>query len=212
MTIDPESLPASLLPPSRSRLEEAIDIGFGMFLERIVTPFPELMDPAETPVEFLPYLAADRGVSEWDPAAKEIEKRDTVALAWATKRQAGTGLALENAVRGLQLTPEVTPWYAMLPKGRPYSFEVRAFADGAYSEEMDARLDRRLSDAKSERDTISVTIGQRIVGIHYIGAGSISAEVCTIQPYTLPGLTLASPLYRVAVTCGTEKTTVYPLE
>lgn len=211
MTIDVDKLPRTLLTSS-TRLEEAIDIGFGMFLERIVPPFPELMDPAEAPVEFLPYLAADRGVSEWDPEAIEVEKRDTVALSWATKRQAGTGLALENAVRGLQLTPEVTPWYDVQPKGRPYSFEVRAFADGAYSAEMDARLDRRLADAKSERDTITVTIGQRVVGKHYIGASSVCSELCTVLPYSLPGLTLASPTYRVSVTCGTEKTTVYPLE
>ncbi|WP_122439443.1 phage tail protein I, partial [Pseudomonas viridiflava] len=97
----------------------------------------------KTPVDFLPYLAADRGVTEWNSAAPEAEKRLMVALAWPTKRLAGTRRALENAILGLQLTPDVTAWYEQTPLGQPYTFTVRAFADKPYSEEINARLDRR---------------------------------------------------------------------
>lgn len=53
----------SLLPANSSPLEKALDLGFGRLLERIMPPFPALMNPLQTPSEFLPYLAADRGVS-----------------------------------------------------------------------------------------------------------------------------------------------------
>ncbi|MFG9976470.1 phage tail protein I, partial [Pseudomonas aeruginosa] len=79
---------ASLLPANRSALEAGLDLAFAQLLERIEPPFPALMDPTSTPVEFLPYLAADRGVGDWDPAAPESELRLTTALAWAIKRQA----------------------------------------------------------------------------------------------------------------------------
>ena len=71
---------ASLLPANSSPLEKALDLGFGTLLERVTPPFPALMNPLHTPSEFLPYLAADRGVSEWDAEASEAEKRLTVTL------------------------------------------------------------------------------------------------------------------------------------
>lgn len=212
MSDDQDVTRKGLLPPNQSPLEAALDLGFAKLLERIVPPFPELMNPRETPVDFLPYLAADRGVTEWNTSAPEEEKRLTVELAWPTKRQAGTHKALENAIKGLQLIPEVTPWYQQTPPGPPYSFKVRAFAPENYSEQMNDRLDRRLADAMSERDTMSVTIGLSTTGVHYIGAASLCAEITTIYPYVLEGLEVSSALFVGAGTFTTETTTIYPLE
>lgn len=195
-----------------SILERGIDIGFGHFLEQILAPFPELLDPSKTPAEFLPYLAADRGVDEWDPDASEAEKRLTVALAWPTKRQAGTRAALENAIKGLQLVPDVAAWHEQTPKGAPYSFTVRAFANAPYSEEINARLDQRLAAAKSERDTLTVSIGLTATGPLYIAAGAIFAELATIQPYVLEGLKASGVSYLAAATFTIEITTIKPME
>lgn len=195
-----------------SILERGIDIGFGHFLEQILAPFPELLDPSKTPAEFLPYLAADRGVDEWNPDADETEKRLTVALAWPTKRQAGTRAALENAIKGLQLLPDVTAWHQQTPKGSPYSFTVRAFADAPYSQEINARLDQRLAAAKSERDTLTVSIGLTATGPLYIAAGAIFSELATIQPYVLEGLTASGVPYLAAATYTIEITTIKPME
>lgn len=200
----------SVLPANKSALEAGLDLGFAKLLERIEPPFPELMNPQETPVEFLPYLAADRGVSEWSPAAPEAEKRLTVALAWPTKRQAGTRKALENAVKGLQLVPEVTAWYEQAPPGPPYSFTVRAFSQLPYSEEIDARLDRRLADAKSERDTLSVSVGLSAFGAHYIGAATLCGELAIIYPISLEGVSASGVAYRGAGHYAVETTTIYP--
>ncbi|RMO79804.1 hypothetical protein ALQ33_200009 [Pseudomonas syringae pv. philadelphi] len=212
MSTDQKVAVPSLQPVNESAIEKALDACFAKLLDRITPPFPVLMNPRDTPVEFLPYLAADRGVTEWDPDAPEEEKRLTVELAWPTKRQAGTQKALENAIRGLQLIPEVTPWYAQTPPGKPYSFSVKAYAPETYSEVMNERLDRRLSDAKSERDTMSVTIGLSATGINYIGAGTLCAEVTTIYPLVLEGLEVSSALFVGGGTFATETTTIYPLE
>jgi len=200
----------SVLPANSSLLEVGLDLALAKLIDRIAPPFPELMNPRKAPAEFLPYLAADRGVNEWSAAAPESEKRLTVELAWPTKRQAGTRRALENAVRGLELVPEVTAWYARTPKGAPYSFTVRAFSDRPYSEEIDARLDQRLADSKSERDTLSVSVGLSATGTHYIGAATFCGELTTVYPIVIGGVEASGNAFRGAGLYVVEITTVYP--
>ncbi|MGY4641154.1 phage tail protein I [Pseudomonas sp. TE24901] len=203
---------ASLLPANSSPLEKALDLGFGQLLERVTPPFPQLMDPDRTPAAFLPYLAADRAVKEWSSTAPEIEKRLTVKLAWPTARQAGTRQALENAAKGLQLTPEVRAWYEQTPPGVPYSFSVRAYTELPYSEIIDARLDRRLADAKSERDILSISVGLSASGRHFIGAATLCGELTTIYPNVLAGVEATGRAFMAAGLYTVETTTLYPQE
>lgn len=200
----------SLLPANSSPLERALDLGFGRLLERITPPFPELMNPTETPLAFLPYLGADRGVSEWSSEAPEAEKRLTVELAWPTARQAGTRKALENAAKGLQLQPEVRAWYEQSPPGQPYSFSVRAFTEQPYSEEIDARLDRRLADAKSERDTLKVSVGLSAFGNHVIAVATVCGELTTVYPIVIEGLEASGQVFMAAGLYAVETSTIYP--
>ena len=203
---------ASLLPANSSPLEKALDLGFGQLLERVTPPFPQLMDPERTPAAFLPYLAADRAVNEWSTTAPEAEKRLTVKLAWPTARQAGTRQALENAAKGLQLSPEVRAWYEQNPKGVPYSFAVRAWTELPYSETIDARLDRRLADAKSERDILSISVGLSASGSHSIGAATLCGELTTIYPNVLAGIEATGRAFLAAGLYTVETTTLYPQE
>ncbi|WPN56922.1 phage tail protein I [Pseudomonas sp. P9_31] len=200
----------SLLPANSSPLEKALDLGFGTLLDRIAPPFPELMNPVATPLAFLPYLAADRGVSEWSSEAAEAEKRLTVELAWPTARQAGTRKALENAAKGLRLTPEIRAWYEQTPPGPAYSFSVRAFTEQPYSEEIDARLDRRLADAKSERDTLKVSVGLSAFGTHVIGAATVCGELTTVYPLVIEGLEASGQAFMAAGLYTVETSTIYP--
>ncbi|WP_460131168.1 phage tail protein I [Pseudomonas sp. S1_E04] len=148
----------SLLPANSSPLEKALDLGFGALLDRVVPPFPALMNPLQTPTEFLPYLAADRGVSEWDADASETEKRLTVALSWQIQRQAGTPKALSHAVESLGFTPNISAWYQQRPLGMPYTFDVQAIIGRSWSSGDHNRLIRRVNAAKSERDQATITI------------------------------------------------------
>lgn len=201
----------SLLPVvSSGLLEKGLDFAFAKLLDRIEPPFPELMDPRATPAEFLPYLAADRGVNEWSATAPDSEKRLTVELAWPTKRQAGTRAALENAIRGLELVPDVTAWYEQTPMGSPYSFKVRAFADKPYSQDMDLRLDRRIAEAKSERDTLAVSVGLDAFGTHSIAAAAFCGELTTIYPLELTGIQASGSVFMGLGYYAVEITTIFP--
>jgi len=205
-------LKKSLLPANSSPLEKALDLGFGHLLDRVTPPFPQLMNPDLTPAAFLPYLAADRAVNEWSTTAPESEKRLTVKLAWPTARQAGTRQALENAAKGLQLSPEVRAWYEQKPPGVPYSFAVRAWTELPYSETVDARLDRRLADAKSERDILSISVGLSAFGRHSIGAATLCGELTTIYPNVLAGVEATGRAFMAAGFYTVETTTLYPQE
>ncbi|WP_213159206.1 phage tail protein I [Pseudomonas aeruginosa] len=148
----------SVLPPNRSLLEAGLDLAFDKLLERVQPPFPALMDPQATPVEFLPYLAADRGVTDWNPESAESERRATTALAWAIKRQAGTRRALVHAVESMELAAKVTSWHELQPSGVPYSFTVEATVERPWLIGDFPRLWRRLNDAKSERDNLELVL------------------------------------------------------
>lgn len=154
----------SLLPVNSSPLERALDLGFARLLERIDPPFPELMNPATTPLAFLPYLAADRGVSEWNAGASDPEKRLTVSLSWQIQRQAGTRQALNHAVESLGFTPRVTAWYEQQPRAHPYTFDVQAIIGQDWSSGDHNRLIQRINAAKSERDQATITLVHQTSG------------------------------------------------
>lgn len=212
MSDDLEPRRVSVLPPTRSLLEAGLDLAFAKLLERIEPPFPELMDPRATPPEFLPYLAADRGVSEWQSEAPEAEKRATVRSAWEVKRLAGTRRALEQAVISLQMRPQVTAWHERSPIGSPYSFEVMAWAEQPFDELTNTRLDKRLAAAKSERDVLSIRIGLSTTSRTYRASALLCGETTTIYPLQTTALEQRNPVYIAAALNTVETTTIYPLE
>lgn len=200
----------SVLPPNSSLLEVGLDLAFAQLLERLEPPFPELMDPANTPAEFLPYLAADRGVGEWESSASETEKRATVASAWAVKRLAGTRKALALAVESLGLLPEVVPWHKQQPAGSPYGIRVVARALGAFDAESNRRLGIRLADAKAERDVLSLDIISEVQGRLFYGAAVSTGSLTTVYPYSERESEVQGRLYYGAALVEISQTTVYP--
>lgn len=200
-----------LLPTNSSALERALDLAFGTFIERVIPPFPELMNPALAPVSFLPYLAADRGVDEWRASAPESEKRATTAASWKSKRQAGTRRALELAVTGLEMSPEVVSWYEQIPQGAPYSFSVMAWIDRAYDDDIDVRLMTRLDAAKSERDQVKLTVGMKVSGVVNVAMAVLTGEIITIYPYQVTDVAAPATIGRVNISVQDRSViSIYP--
>lgn len=200
----------TVLPPNSSVLEVGLDLAFAALLDRLAPPFPGLMDPASTPVEFLPYLAADRGVGEWDSSDAEAEKRATVGSAWAVKRLAGTRKALELAVESLGLLPDVIAWHRDTPQGSPYGIRVVARALGDLDAEANQRLSVRLADAKAERDVLSLNIVSEVQGRLFYGAAISSGGSTTVYPYSERESEVQGLLYYGSGSIEISQTTVYP--
>lgn len=152
---------ASLLPNNASDLERAFESAFADMLGEIDPPFPELLDPTHTPAAMLPYLAQDRGVTEWDSSAAEALKRRAVENVWPIRRLAGTRAGLTLAVDELDYDAEVLAWYdAGAEYTEPYSIEVIAWRrdNAPIDQSVVAQMQRNLEYAKSERDELTITL------------------------------------------------------
>lgn len=200
----------SLLPENATPLERAFERAFADLLEAIDAPFPELLDPQQTPADFLPYLAADRGVNEWQATASELEKRRTVAAAWPTKRLAGTRRALELAVRSLGLEPEVIAWHKADPEGDPYHLHVVAVNNDALDGNAQERLQRRLEEAKAERDVLTLEIVGESRGWAYIGGVTYDGDITTVYPYAAEDTEVTGAFYLGIGSDTIDTVTVYP--
>lgn len=150
----------TVLPVNSSALERGIERAFTDLLYGMENPYPSLLNPATSKKRMLPYIAQDRGVSEWDSAAPESEQRLTAGNAWAIRRLAGTKKGLMLAMDSLEHDSEVIPWYQMAPKGNPHHFELIAWKrrNAPINQEVVQRMIDHIEDAKSERDTYELIL------------------------------------------------------
>lgn len=205
MSDDQEAPRHSLLPANRSAIEAALDFGFAKLLERIDPPFPQLMNPMATPVDFLSYLAADRGVLGWSPTASEPSKRATVQASWSTKRLAGTRKGLRLALETTGFAPRFVPWYEV--GAEPYTLLIVATSDANQSAGDYQNLGYRLEEAMSERDRIvikvekKITLEQRLYLAQYMRQAShlgVLPESIVVTPSDTP-LCIATALHSARV-------------
>lgn len=149
-----------VIPSNSALLETGLDLAFAKLLGRIEPPFPQLMDPMQTPVDFLSYLAADRGVLGWDSRASEASKRAAVQASWSTKRLAGTEKGLALALETTGFVPSFVPWYEV--GAAPYTLLIIATSDANQTAEDYQNLGYRLEEAKAERDQVVIKVEKRL--------------------------------------------------
>jgi phage tail P2-like protein len=148
----------SLLPKNASTLEHAYERAFLEILNDADAPFPGLLNPYESPVPFLPYLANDRGVEEWDSADDNDKKRRTIAAAWPTQRLAGTGKAIITTLQALNFSATIVPWHKEKDRAQPFSLRIEAHTGEMLDDVKSNRLFRRIHAVKAERDTLSISM------------------------------------------------------
>jgi len=82
-----------ILPSNKDTFEEALADAMS---DELPVPFIDLMDPAETRADMLPWLAAHESVDLWFPDWAEVRKRDMIADAPALARLVGTRAAAQR--------------------------------------------------------------------------------------------------------------------
>lgn len=127
MSLPPEILDRSLLPPNASTSERAIEDTLRLDIDLSVVG--TLWDPATCPAEVLPFLAWGLSISRWDPSWTEAEKRAAIADAIPFHRRKGTRGIVEEVLASFNPLLQVVEWWEMNPRGTPHTFEVRAPAD-----------------------------------------------------------------------------------
>lgn len=124
MTIAPDILATSLLPPNATDGERAIEDAMraGIDLSSVGT----LWNPETCPVSILPFLAWGLAIARWDPEWTEAEKRAAVADAIPFHRRKGTRGIVRQILDRFNPLLEIVEWWEASPRGVPHTFEVRA--------------------------------------------------------------------------------------
>ncbi len=148
----------SVLPDNSSPLMRAIEKAFRAQLEAVNEPFPQLLNPALTPAQFLSALASEVGVKDWFESDTVSEQRSIVGNGLIIQKEAGTRAGLKRAAESIGVDATVTPWFKT-DDGKPYEFYIDAYIED--DETLDAlafeRLSARIFHHKSERDLWLVT-------------------------------------------------------
>jgi phage tail P2-like protein len=183
----------SLLPENKSRLERGFELAFSESLDGIKKPYPALLQADNAPAHMLPYLAQDRGVNEWSAIAPVAEQRAVVKTALPQYRLAGTPRGLKIAVSPLSGDIDVIPWHKY--GGQPYHMKVIAWMPAAPTEDLLNRVYRRVENAKSERDVISLSLGIKGSCTSFFAGAYQCAPRFTIGPWRPPEFVGGTSMY-----------------
>jgi len=119
----------SLLPPNRTAREKVLELVACTRLDAIPLPIKSLMNADECPAELLNFLADSMSVDYWDGEWPEDVKRDMIKASLSVHWHKGTDGAVEDALKALGVTADVTHWWQESPKGTPGTMKLIATAN-----------------------------------------------------------------------------------
>lgn len=115
---------ASLLPPSASTLERALEETLGCRIDDIPVNLQSLWNPNTCPLAFLPFLAWTYSVDVWNENWPEHIKRSQIKSAAALHRIKGTRRAVEDAIGSFGVSILLEEWFEQTPPGVPGTFAI----------------------------------------------------------------------------------------
>lgn len=159
----PEFAQASLLPPNRTPVEEALEQAVRS-VDPDLSPIAALMDPATCPMHLLGWLAWSFSVDDWHDDWTDAIKRQVVADAIAVHRVKGTVGAVRRSLASLGFRAEIAEWFDY--GGDPHTFRVDAFGDQIVAagfqidQTLLARVTRLIENVKPARSHFRLRIGE----------------------------------------------------
>lgn len=138
-----------------------------------------LHDPLKTDTRLLDLMAKEAGVKDWFFDDSELAKRQSIDLAHQIMQKAGTRTGLKDALEALGLG-------AIVSKGeQKYSLNISAeVPDGALSPELYSRINQRIQNYKSERDSVSMETVRGSTSVISVGVMCETGIVSDSNPYT----------------------------
>ncbi len=150
-----------LLPANATPFERAGEMMLQSISRLPVEVVRQSHDPMTCPVALLPWLAAHRGVDEWDDAWPEAVQRQVVALSYQTLAHRGTRGAMVAMLRAMGLA-SVSYQNAWEYGGAPYCFRLDLGIDavtvfGLADAELLERVIVRTKAARSFCDGLTIS-------------------------------------------------------
>ena len=198
----------SVLPDNRSPLERALELSLSQQLFSINHSYPVLLNPQKTPVSALPYLAADKQVAEWSPDDSEGDRRATADNQWRVFKLSGTVAGLRLALSGFNGETEIQPWHEY--GGQPYHLKAKVWVTAPIDGETINRLSHRVNNAKSERDTVLLSVGAKTETKLNFALTTVSGPSVTVDPYIVTELSSGGEIHITTALSAAAITTVSP--
>lgn len=203
----------SLLPPSSTPAERALERLAQERLDALPEPLRALWSPRDCPEALLPWLAWALSVDEWSPDWPVAIRRARIEAAIAIQRVKGTRDAVERLIASFGGSVSIREWFERDPPGTPHTFDiVAALGNGGEAppaELIDAVV-AEVHRAKPARShftfTLAVNAAGRI-GTMAVARAIVARRMSLLAPPTeIPSNTLA--LEGFALTLGGEYLTV----
>lgn len=210
----PPLIVTTLLPPTSSTdLEFAIAAVDAWRMEAVDTDIiRRIHRPDECPEPFLPILAWEYSVDEWDPEWTAAVKRQAIKGSYDLHRHKGTAYAVEQAVGALTAAAKVEEWFEY--GSSPYRFRVAVDLSatepwtGNRANQI-VRVALRAKNVRSRMEAIHLRRPTRIDG-PYIGAFVQSRLITSIIPEVATEITISPYIYIGAMVSIRTKSTIKP--
>ena len=204
-----------LLPDNSTSLEVALaSIDAWRIGSLDVDVIRRIHRPDDCPPAFLPLLAWEYSVDEWDPAWTVAVKRNAIKQSLEVHRHKGTAYAVETAIQALDLGAVVEEWFEY--GGTAYRF--RLTIDLGQTEEWTgkradslARVGLRTKNVRSRLETIRV---RRVTNNQgpFIGGFMRSSTAVRIAPIVPRELQARPYLYVAAFVHSKQAIRLQPSE
>lgn len=196
----------SVQPDNRSALQQAIEETLDRRLGAIeqAAPLPGALNAKLTPIQLLPSLSIERGVSDWDADDSEQSQRDTISNAIPLIGLSGTGAGISWAISALGFLSDVT-------RVRPYVLLlVVHLSDQELTEQLTSRLARRAKAYKAARDAIEISLSRSVQGVISAPCTLQFGNILTIHPYVPEEVTVTGQTFVASAVHSIQTLTISP--
>ena len=199
MTVD-----ASIQTDNRSGLQHALENLLDDCLAKIEAdaPYRTLLFPQQTPAQYLPALAIERGVLDWAADDTEVAVRDTVTNGLIIQSHACTRQGIVDALSALGFDVTVT-------RSGPYALSVIAnLLEQPLDESTTQRVLARIDAYKAERDIADLQLIRQVITRAYVGVAATTGTVISIPPRKTDDIQLTARGYSASSTYAVTDITI----
>ena len=151
----------------------------------------------KAPIAYLPFLAWEQSVDEWNDEWDTQTKRNVINAAPSVHRHKGTVGAIKEAVQAIGSGVDVQEWYEY--NGQPYTFRVVLDDGDNLTPEQQAEILRVVRKTKNLRSQFTGIFSSQTITAHInMGAAPSSLTFAEVEPLRALNETLSLNSYSAA--------------
>lgn len=198
---------ADLLPDNATDLERELALASAPLDQIDPAIIETIWDAWRCPKHLLSWLAWSLSVDHWDDGWSEIVKRQAIADSPDYHRRKGTRATVEQLLALPGLPVEITEWFDRVPQGRRGTAIVHVAASLDAVNAYIRAIQPLMMTSKPKSRAIYIGAGERIPGTLLVGAGLLTEDLTTVEPFAYAGETLEGGLL-IAAGLLTEDLTI----